>query len=109
FLYTSSPVSPDFFLFSSPATSTTEIYTLSLRDALPISRARSLIGNYSALALVAPGQFPASPKPSVKRKILSDTTDLATACSAMDTDQTTMDNKKPIRVPIMSKILPKMD
>ena len=76
---------------------------------MPCARARSLIGNHSAFALVAPGQLPASPSPSIALKIANEVTLAATACRAIETDHTTMDNKKPKRVPIASNILPNRD
>src|SRR6266513_5015114 len=48
--YVSRPLDPMFFFFNDPAT--TEIYTLSLHDALPISR---------------PRQPPAAPSPAIGR------------------------------------------
>ena len=64
------------------------------------------MGNHSALLLVAPGQLPASPNARVKRIAASVAKLRVTACSMMETDQTTMASTKPSRVPIMSKILP---
>ena len=37
---------------------------------IPCAKARSLVGNQSALLLAAPGQLPASATPKIARKIL---------------------------------------
>ena len=73
----------------------------------PWARARSRGGNHSALALTAPGQAPASVKPSMARKMLKDRIELAVACSMIEIDQVAIDTAKPIRTPILSKIRPK--
>jgi hypothetical protein len=75
---------------------------------IPCAKARSLIGNHSALALVAPGQLPASATPSNPRNSEKLNRPLATACSIVAADQATIDRTKPSRVPIQSKILPKI-
>ena len=73
---------------------------------MPCATARSLTGNHSALALVAPGQLPASPRPMTKRMALNAKTLRITACSATATDHTMMASTKPMRVPMASMILP---
>src|SRR5210317_985098 len=73
---------------------------------IPCARARSLIGNHSALALVAPGQLPASDTPKRPRKIENDNKDVAAACSIVARDHTPIARTKPSRVPIQSNILP---
>ena len=73
---------------------------------IPWASARSLMGNHSALLLVAPGQFPASLTPSIARTSPSEATPRAAACSMIEIDQTTIARTNPRRVPIQSKILP---
>ena len=73
---------------------------------IPCASARSLIGNHSAFALVAPGQLPASDTPRRPRKIENVNSELATACNIVATDQTPMARTNPMRVPIQSMILP---
>ena len=73
---------------------------------IPCANARSLVGNHSALALVAPGQLPASAKPKTARNILNVNKPCAKACATVARDHTAIDKTKPRRVPIQSKILP---
>ena len=73
---------------------------------MPWARARSLMGNHSALLLVAPGQLPASLTPSAARTSPRESTPRVAACSMMEIDQATIVSTNPSRVPIMSKILP---
>ena len=47
---------------------------------------RSLAGNHSETALVAAGQLPASPMPSINRAARNDHSPLHKACSMPDTD-----------------------
>ncbi len=76
---------------------------------MPWPSARSRTGNHSAIALVAPGQLPASPTPSKARNRANDRALRATKCRPIDTDHTTIDSRKPMRVPSASKILPNSD
>ena len=69
---------------------------------MPTASARSLTGNHSLAALIAPGQLPASPKPSTARHTRNDPADLENACMMAANDHTTIDKTKPIRVPITS-------
>ena len=75
---------------------------------MPCAKARSLVGNHSAFPLAAPGQFPASATPNNERKMERLTTPFAKAWSAVAKDQNPMDKVKPILVPTLSKIFPKM-
>ena len=65
---------------------------------MPMPRARSRAGNHSAIAFAAPGQLPASPKPSTKRKKPKLAALPAAACAAAAIDQTTIEIVKPMRV-----------
>ncbi|CAI8173930.1 MAG: Uncharacterised protein [Bacteroidota bacterium] len=73
---------------------------------IPCASARCFTGNHSPLLLTAPGHRPASPSPRRPRTTESVIMPLATAWAAAAKDQTTIDNTKPIRVPILSYNLP---
>ncbi len=73
---------------------------------IPMPSARSRTGNHSAIAFAAPGQFPASPKPSTKRQDAKLVTVRAVAWAAAATDHTTIETAKPTRVPTASKSRP---
>ena len=73
---------------------------------IPCAIARSFDGNHSALLLVAPGQLPASLKPSMALNMLNEKMDLAKACNAIDTLQALIEITIPILVPMASIILP---
>ena len=75
---------------------------------IPWASARSLVGNHSALPLVAPGQLPASAIPKIDLKILKLSMPCAKAWAIVARDHTPIERTKPIRVPIQSKILPKI-
>ena len=75
---------------------------------IPWAKARSLVGNHSALAFAAPGQFPASATPRIPRKIAKLIALPPNACSAVAIDQTPIDRTNPILVPSQSKSLPKI-
>src|SRR5215207_2310094 len=47
---------------------------------IPVAKARSFFGNHSAVALMAPGKLPDSPKPSAARAIEKPFAVLASAC-----------------------------
>src|SRR5512135_344626 len=76
---------------------------------IPCAKALSRTGNHSALDLVAPGQFPASLKPSNPRNKLKLVMLLASPCSAHDADQTTIVMTNPTRVPSRSNRRPERD
>ena len=67
---------------------------------------RSRAGNHSATVLLAPGQLNPSPIPSMKRKMLNDSTEFARAGSVLETDHQTMARMSPSRVPMTSMIMP---
>src|SRR5687768_4362787 len=69
---------------------------------MPMPSARSRAGNHSAMALAAPGQLPASPKPSTKRQKAKLVMLRAAAWAAAAIDQTTIEMVKPARVPTAS-------
>ena len=71
-----------------------------LKMAMPSARWR--IGNHSAITLAAPGQLPASPSPSRKRKQFRLKSPVAKAWSMLATDQTTIEIVKPRRLPTRS-------
>ena len=71
-----------------------------LKMAMP--RARWRMGNHSAMTLAAPGQLPASPRPSRKRKQFRLKRPVAKAWSMLATDQTTIEMLKPRRLPTRS-------
>jgi len=55
--------------------------------AWPCPSTRSRTGNHFAITFAAPGQLPASPRPSRKRKMLSDPRPRANACAIAAADQ----------------------
>ena len=69
---------------------------------MPTASARSFAGNHSLAALMAPGQFPASPKPSTPRHSWKAPALPEKACMIAAKDQTTIEKAKPSRVPIAS-------
>src|SRR5262245_47147549 len=73
---------------------------------IPIPSARSRTGNHSPTALAAPGQLPASPKPSTARQIQKPLALRTAACQSAAVDQITIEQVKPSRVPITSKTRP---
>ena len=76
---------------------------------IAIANARSRTGNHSATAFAAPGQFPASPTPRMKRKRPSCMTFRAVAWSMDATVQIPTKTMNPTRVPIRSSTLPDSD
>jgi len=76
---------------------------------IPCASARSREGNHSAFAFAAPGQLPASLIPSVARSTISKGIERTSAWAAIDSDQTTIEMVKPMRVPMASKMRPKID
>jgi hypothetical protein len=69
---------------------------------MPMPSARSRGGNHSAIDFAAPGQFPASPKPSTKRQKAKLVMLRAAACATAAIDHTTIEIVKPTRVPTRS-------
>ncbi len=69
---------------------------------MPIPRARSFTGNHSPTTFAAPGQLPASPKPSTPLNTLNIPAVVANACATAAPDQTTIENTNPRRVPMRS-------
>ena len=70
---------------------------------IPMPSARSRTGNHSPTTFAAPGQLPASPKPSAA----AEDRELAERCArsrarAPPSDHTTIEKTKPRRVPITS-------
>ena len=66
---------------------------------MPDASARSFSGNHSATTFTAPGQFPASPIPSRKRKAPRLNAPRASACSIAATDHQSTHRPYPSRVP----------
>ena len=72
----------------------------------PCAKARSFCGNHSALLFVVPGHGPASPKPNIIRKKVSEKIPLEREASASAAPHTSTLQKKPFRHPILSYNLP---
>ena len=66
-----------------------------------------MLQDKAELTLVAPGQLPASLKPSKKRNIENDVTVVAIPCKIVAIDQTPIVKVKPIRAPNLSNKPPK--
>ena len=80
---------------------------ITLPSAVPllkidIANARSFTGNHSVVTFAAPGQLPASPKPSRKRKTLSDPAPRAVACAIAASDHSVIENENPRFSPMRS-------
>ena len=75
---------------------------------IPCAKALSFVGNHSAFAFAAPGQFPASAIPKIYLNIEKLIIPCAKAWIIVANDHTPIDIANPIRVPIQSKILPKI-
>jgi hypothetical protein len=69
---------------------------------IPMPSARSRGGNHSAIDFAAPGQLPASPKPSTNRQNAKLVMLRAAACATAAIDQTTIEIVNPRRVPTRS-------
>ena len=69
---------------------------------IPMPSARSWTGNHSPTTFAAPGQLPASPNPSAARYTPKAAAVRAVACASAASDQTTIENTNPSRVPITS-------
>ena len=70
---------------------------------------RSDLGNHSATALVAPGQFAASPAPNRKRKTMKLLSPCAVAVMMAATEYHATESSSPLRVPSQSSTRPATD
>src|SRR5881296_2657975 len=64
--------------------------TLEPLSKMATASPRSRAGNHSATVLLAPGQLQPSPRPSMKRNIASDLTELATDGNMLEIDHQIM-------------------
>src|SRR2546429_3572916 len=69
---------------------------------MPTPRARCFGENHSETALVAAGQLPGSPSPSMNRHIPNVSTLVAKACSIDASDHAKINSENPFFVPIRS-------
>src|SRR5579862_547443 len=67
---------------------------------------RSSRGNQSATALLAPGQFKPSPRPSRNRKDANPNAEVANPLRLLISDQKTTASANPSRVPMASRRIP---
>jgi hypothetical protein len=72
----------------------------------PVAKARSFGSNHSRVALVEPGQLPASPSPRKKRQAPKEKTPRAAAVAIPASDQIVTVSAIPSRVPIRSMTQP---
>src|SRR4051812_36762100 len=58
---------------------------------IAVASARSRLGNHCAVALIADGKFPASPKPRAKRAARNPLTEFTAACAPAASDHSAID------------------